>query len=86
MVRQFKKLDEAKIAELEKSQKRRLSEEELHSIGGGINGYGITTCPLCGSDDVYEEEYFIEAGPDAGRIELYVGCHACGYREFWGDI
>ena len=82
MDRNLKKLDAAKIAELKQYESRKLNQEELAKIAGG--SFGPSCCPRCGGS-IEEIITRIEGGPDAGRLQVIVYCHHCGYEEWWGD-
>lgn len=82
MEREGRKLDVEKIAELKKRGLKLLDEEIAKKVAGG--NYGEPTrCPQCGNMnlEVYAER--IEAGHDAGRMEVSIFCPSCGYEDWW---
>ena len=84
MEREGGKLDAEKIAELKKRGLKLLDEETVKKIAGGYYGEP-SSCPLCGNTqlEVYAER--IDAGHDAGRMEVSIFCPSCGYED-WYDF
>lgn len=84
MERKFKKLDAAKVAELEKYDKKPLDAKALEGVAGGSFG-APSCCPECGSYRLQVIAELIQGGYGAGHYNVFLYCPACDYEEYWGE-